>query len=375
MYDVCIIGGGASGMYASIILGKYGYNVVIVEANDRLGKKLLATGNGKCNLSNKNLDTSYYNHDIIKGILREYDSTKLCSDLLSLGLLTKEKLGRIYPYSEQSNSVLNVFLENIKKYNVKVEYESKVDKIIDKNDYYIVPIKNGTIKAKKVCFALGSNASFGIENNNFLKTFGINIIKNKCALSPLLVENKEDIKGLSGVRQEGQVSLILDNKKIYSEYGEVQFRGDSLSGIVMFNLSSKLARLNREKAEISIDFFPDYSLDKLEKMYSDSIMKNYGLLNKFLLQNIDKKGVEYLKDFRVKINVNKDIKQAQVASGGIDINEIDFSNMSLKKYKNLYALGECIDIDGLCGGYNLHWAFASGYIFAKGVINNATKIK
>lgn len=375
MYDICVVGGGAGGMFASVLLARAGLKVVLVEANDRLGKKLLATGNGKCNISNEDLSVEYYNTDKISTVLDRCNTDFLRELWRELGLVTKVKSGRVYPYSEQSNSVLNVLLENLQKYNVKVMTSFKVNKIVRNSKNFEITAENGKVLSNQVCLATGSNASFGLESCGLLTPFGHKFIARKTALCPMIPSNIKDIKGLAGVRQEGLVSLYVDDKLLAKEYGEVQFRKDAVSGIVIFNHSSRLSRIDRKNAVIEIDFMSDYTENEVKNMYRDSITGEYGMLNKLLMQNIREKGVESIKRFRIPVRVSDDISQSQVVCGGLCISEFDLDTMQSNKCNGLYAIGEAVDVDGLCGGYNLHWAFASAYVFAKGVIENATKIK
>lgn len=374
MYDVCIIGGGASGMFASILLARAGVSVAIVEGYDRLGKKLLATGNGKCNLTNTDMSATYYNTREIEGILADFTPDKLREILLDMGLVTKVKCGRVYPYSEQSNSVLNVFRENIAKYKVAVHCDNVVSKINKKDGYFDIVTDKQKLSSKKVCLASGSNANFGRESYDLLASFGHSVSPLRAGLCPFLVDNVPKFGLLNGVRQEGKVSLYIDGKLIAVESGEVQFRKDGVSGIVMFDHASRMARFGSARGEISIDFMPDYTIDQVNKMSKDKICRDYGMLNRVLMEHIVATR-NNIKDYRLYVGANKDCKQAQVLVGGIPLSEFDLSTMQSTKCEGLYAIGEALDVDGLCGGYNLHWAFASAYTFAKGGVKYATKTK
>lgn len=367
MYDICIIGGGASGMFASILLARAGVNVALVEGYDRLGKKLLATGNGKCNLTNIDMSTDYYNTRDIAGILRDFTPHTLRDTLLELGLVTKVKKGRVYPYSEQSNSVLNVFRENISRYKVNVFCDHIVSKINHKSNGFEIVTDKQKLMASRVCLASGSNASFGRQSDLLLADFGHSTTPLRAGLCPFLVDNVPKFALLNGVRQEGKVSLYVRDKLIAVESGEVQFRKDGVSGIVMFDHSSRLARLGERKGRISIDFMPDYAAEQVSKMSKDKICREYGMLNRALMEHILATHRD-IKDYRLDIVANSDCKQAQVVVGGLRLSEFDLTSMQSNKCAGVYAIGEALDVDGLCGGYNLHWAFASAYIMAKGVL-------
>lgn len=370
MFDWCVIGGGASGMYASILLAKNGYSVAVLEANDRVGKKLLATGNGKCNLTNEYIDLSCYNSNEIGEIISSFN---LKEQFLQLGLVSKIKSGRVYPFSEQASSVLNVLRANMQKYGVQEICDCKVQDILLEDNIKILTSK-GKFVCQKVCLACGSNASFGTNSLNLFQKLGHKVQKTSPALCPMNVSNIDDIKGLNGVRQEAMVSMFAEGKLVAKEFGEVQFRKDSISGIVILNHSSHMAWNNLEKAELSLDFMPNYSVEQVQKLLDDNITFNFGLLHKNLMTNIQKRGISSVKDYKIMVSRNYDFKQAQVAHGGLKLCEFDLKNMRSKIDDRLYAIGEALNVDGLCGGYNLHWAFASAWTLAKEE-TNASKIK
>ena len=366
MYDLAIIGGGMSGMIASILACRRGYKVVLIESNDKLGKKLLATGNGKCNLTNIDMNTSYYNTDAIADILAEYTPDRVRADLLNLGIITKVKSGRVYPYSEQASSVLKVLLDNIESNGVSVKTSTTIYNIDWSADEecYILPNDSESILAKKVCLASGSNACFGRTSLSLLTNIDHDIVPLKCALSALQAECVSDTSGLSGVRQEGLVTLYVDGKSIASEFGEIQFRQEGVSGIVMFNMQSRLAWLDKQSAEVSIDFMPDYTLEQVREFARNDTTYALGMLHMSLMEKIKLRGIDSIKDYRIKVRACDDFKFAQVTSGGLDLNMFSLEDMQSVLWGNIFAIGEVLDVDGLCGGYNLHWAYASASKFA-----------
>lgn len=361
MFDFGIIGGGASGMYASILLAKKGYKVALFEANERVGKKLLATGNGKCNLSNVKIDDSFYNTSEIKDIVEAFDMQRQMADL---GLITKIKSGRIYPLSEQSNNVLNVLLCNLNHFGVSV-FTNHLVREIKITNCAVVVTDTQMFECKKVCLATGSNAGFGEESIDLYQKFGHTSTKRKASLVPLLATNPEQIKGLCGVRQEAMVSLICDGKMIAKEFGEVQFRKDGISGIVILNHSARMCHNELDRATCYLDFMPDFAEEEVEKLLKNKITAQFGLLNKNLMQNAVKQGVKGIKNYKIDVARCNSFKQAQVVNGGLTLSQFDLMTMRSKLQSNLFAIGEALDVDGLCGGYNLHFAFASAYNFAK----------
>lgn len=361
MFDFAIIGGGASGMYASILLAKKGYSVALLESNDRVGKKLLATGNGKCNLSNIDISAKCYNTDKIEDIVKNFDMQK---QMAELGLVTKIKSGRIYPFSEQSNNVLNVLLKNMDRYGVNVLINHTASDIKIGDNIGIVTSR-GNIACKKVCLATGSTASFGKDSLNLYKSIGHKVVKTEPSLAPLMAVKQEQIKGLNGVRQEANVSLFVGGKLIASEFGEVQFRKDGISGIVILNHSARLRWSGAKVGVCYLDFMPNYSAEQVAEFLKNKITAEFGLLNKNLMQIAVKFGVDGIKKYKIDVMCTDDNKQAQVMHGGLNLNEFDLNNMSSKYNPNCFAIGEALDVDGLCGGYNLHFAFGSAYNFAK----------
>lgn len=361
MFDFGIIGGGASGMYASILLAKKGYSVALLEANDRVGKKLLATGNGKCNLSNVQIDENYYNTSLVKDIVKSFD---MQNKMAELGLVTKSKSGRIYPLSEQSNNLLNVLLCNMSRYGVKVLTKHFVIDI-QINGNVTILTSGGNIACKNVCLATGSRASFGEESLNLYKKFGHSVTRLQPSLTPLIATKPQQIKGLAGVRQEAMVSLVKGDTLVAKEFGEVQFKKDGISGIVILNHSSRMCWKSLDKATCYLDFMPEYTCEQVEELLQNNITAQFGLLNKNIMQNAVQLGVQGVKNYRIDVARCEDFKQAQVAHGGLELSEFDLKNMRSKLNVKLFAIGEALNVDGLCGGYNLHFAFASAYNFAK----------
>lgn len=358
MYDLCIIGGGASGLFASVLSAKCGLDTCVTEANSRVGKKLLATGNGKCNLSNTEINTSHYNTDKIHKIITEFGFEEAKDAFEKLGLYTKIKSGRMYPYSEQAGSVLNILRFNLDKYGVFLLTESLAVDIMDKGDYFEIVTNKDKIKSKRVCLASGSNATMGRNSIALFEKFGHKVNNFKPSLCPLSVRNNS-IKGMSGTRAEVIATLIINGKNIYSEQGEILFKPDALSGIVSYGLSARLARLGIDKAKVSLDFLPNISDIEFNRIRENNDLINFGLLPKTINANVMERGVESIKNYIIDVERNKDITQAQVMSGGLSLEDFNLNSMESKLKKGLYAIGEALDVDGDCGGYNLHWAWAS----------------
>lgn len=400
MKEVVIVGGGASGLTAAITAARNGKDVTLIERNNKCGKKILITGNGRCNFWNTDVDLSHF-HSSTPNLLKEFITDERKNSILkffdSLGLAYKTKNGYYYPFSNQAFTIENALLSECKKLNVKIINDIVVEKIIKKDCFIINPDKEN-IKAKNIIIATGSKAApkTGSDGLGYelAKSLGHNIITPL----PSLVQLKADepyFKNWSGIRTDVKVNLLIDHKYIKSETGEIQLTNYGLSGICIFNLSGEAAKaLNQNKnVIISINFIPFASNPKtfLQNLNKNSYHKTIselleGILHYKLVDIIIKKThlkrdlllntltdnelnnlIKTLTDFQIKILDTHPLDHAQVCSGGIPLTEINSKTLESLKVKNLYFTGEIIDIDGDCGGYNLGWAWMSGIIAGKNV--------
>lgn len=400
MKEVVIVGGGASGLTAAITAARNGKDVTLIERNNKCGKKILITGNGRCNFWNTDEDLSHF-HSSTPNLLKEFITDERKNSILkffdSLGLAYKTKNGYYYPFSNQAFTIENALLSECKKLNIKIINDITVEKII-KEDCFIINPDKENIKAKNIIIATGSKAApktgsdgLGYEIS---KSLGHNIITPL----PSLVQLKADepyFKNWSGIRTDVKVNLLINHKYIKSETGEIQLTNYGLSGICIFNLSGEAAKaLNQNKnVIISINFIPFASNPKtfLQTLNKNSYHKTIselleGILHYKLVDIILKKThlkrdlllntltdnelnnlIKTLTDFQIKILDTHTLDHAQVCSGGIPLTEINSKTLESLKVKNLYFTGEIIDIDGDCGGYNLGWAWMSGIIAGKNV--------
>lgn len=375
---ILIIGGGASGMLCALKSAQKGAEVVIVERNDRVGKKLLSTGNGKCNLSNLNVSPSAYNDAFVAKVLAKYDAQKIMAEFASLGLLCKaDAEGRIYPYSESATTVLNVLLQRLAERNIKIVCDCVAQKIEKRGNAFKVVTSKGDFEADKVVLASGSDATSGFNSHSLVSVFGHKVTPLNYAIAPLLCK---DVKGANGVRAKVYASIVINGETLMGERGELLFKDNALSGVLAFRLSSMLARY-RDKVNscvVNVDFVPDMS----EKDLADYIFNNCsvyapleGVLHKALASNVlsalpmdrslimSRKKADDIacgcKKFKVNINGIGGKNSSQVTSGGIALKDIDDTTLQSKLCQGLYIIGEAQDVDGLCGGFNLHWAWAS----------------
>ena len=400
MKEVVIVGGEASGLTAAITAARNGKDVTLIERNNKCGKKILITGNGRCNFWNTDEDLSHF-HSSTPNLLKDFITDERKNSILkffdSLGLAYKTKNGYYYPFSNQAFTIENALLSECKKLNIKIINDITVEKII-KEDCFIINPDKENIKAKNIIIATGSKAApkTGSDGLGYelAKSLGHNIITPL----PSLVQLKADepyFKNWSGIRTDVKVNLLIDHKYIKSETGEIQLTNYGLSGICIFNLSGKAAKaLNQNKnVIISINFIPFASNPKtfLQTLNKNSYHKTIselleGILHYKLVDIIIKKThlkrdlllntltdnelnnlIKTLTDFQIKILDTHTLDHAQVCSGGIPLTEINNKTLESLKVKNLYFTGEIIDIDGDCGGYNLGWAWISGIIAGKNV--------
>jgi len=402
MKRILILGGGASGIAAAISAAQQANGsaeVMLLEKNQRIAKKLLATGNGRCNFGNTAASIEkYFSRDsqsarLMLDEIADHSPEKWFADL---GLLSRAEEERLYPYSNQAGDLLNLLLYWLERLNVKIVTEKNVCDIGVKGDEYWVRCADGErIYANAVICALGGSAGpqFGTDG------FGFELAKLcGCKTEPLypclvpLKCDKRQIQGLSGIRVKCGVSLLNGEKIIHSEKGEVQFTDYGLSGIAVMQLSGFLApKSGFSTAEASVDLFPDMDCVQLETLLQSrcglfeqlplSAMTD-GLLNRrvalavlkrmggemekrragTLKENEIKALAEAFKDWRFNGLEPMGWQQAQTTGGGISLWQIDEKSFRLKGCERLYFVGETLDCAGYCGGFNLHWAFGSGII-------------
>ncbi len=410
-YDIAIIGGGAGGLAAAVCVSKKlnknskNYKIAVFEKELKCGRKLLATGNGKCNLTNENMSPDYYkesSREFIKPILSKYKTDKLMLFFSSLGMIfRKDGSGRVYPYSGMSADVLEMLLMNALLYGTDLICGTNIDKIEKQGTGFLLYGNKNTYYCKKLIIATGGKAQPNLGSRgasySFAKMLGLDVTPIYPSLTPIPCSDK-DLPQVKGVRVPCTVTLTADGKNIHTEKGELQLNENNVSGICVFQLSRYVGEfftlgtvcgVKTEKIEITSDLMPEYSQNEIEK-YLLSQRRKYsalkaeelftGLLNRklglFLCRRADIDTNEYMysltdddisrlaalvKSCTFTPSALPSFNSAQVTSGGIDLSQIN-SDMSCKKYKDLYIIGEALDVDGVCGGYNLHFAFVSGII-------------
>lgn len=396
--NIAIIGAGASGLVCAIKASKNN-KVTIYEKNNKVGKKILVTGNGKCNYFNDDFDITKYNSnniDILSTIITENNKNKVLDFFNSIGIVPKVVNGYYYPVTGQAITVKEALLNEAKVRGVNIVLDTDITNIEYKNNKFIL---NNSIEVDKVVLSTGSKAAplTGSDGMGYIlaSKFNHSIIE----VLPSLVQlkgNEKYFKDWAGIRSDVKLSLYENNNYIKSMEGEIQLTDYGISGICVFQLSSYIIKgLNKNNKEVvSINFLPwldkdihEYLLDRNNSMSNRTISElldgliNYKLVNLILSINKIDNNKKYnelssndinnicncLIDFKVNITGYNSFDKAQVCSGGIPLTEININTFESNKQSGLYIIGELLDVDGMCGGYNLGFAWLSGLIAGENI--------
>lgn len=403
MRRVIVVGAGASGLMASIWAARMGAQVTLLEGMDRPGKKLLITGNGRCNLTNLNpqLSKTYYGSGSAAARLltERYSAKELLTFFRELGLLTQEKNGYVYPYSGQAQSVLEVLLTELRRCGVKLKLSEKIQTVQPAQGKWQVSTASWTYEADAVILACGSCAAplTGSDGSGYTiaSSLGVKLIPPRPALTAVLCKESY-LPGLAGVRSKASVSLIQNGQKRKTECGELQWISNGVSGIVVFQISRFVSCAEKEdRLSLELDLLPDFCTEELYDMLRirrDMIPEERisvlfdGIIHEKLMSVIlelteKKQKGSKLRKMRCKDLSEEQLKQilakckqfsltvcgtrsfdaSQVCAGGVEASEVNPETMELTRHKGLYIAGELLDVDGPCGGYNLQWAWSSGY--------------
>lgn len=401
MNKVIVIGAGVSGITCGIELKKRGIDVLVLESLGTSLKKVLVTGNGRCNYWNENFSSSFFysdNKDFIKKVINEDNKRNINEFFDSIGLVPVVKNGYYYPMSLQSSSVRNMLLEEARRLKLEIINDSKVEKVEKLSDGFRIVCKNSSFYCSDVVVACGSHAYYKEKSLGYeiCEKLGHKIIPVLPSLVQL-VGSGNYFKNWSGVRSNCKVSILVENEIIKEEQGEIMLTDYGVSGICIFNISTIASTSLKDNKDVKvvINFLPEINelknyLDLRSKKIHYSLSSflesliNYKLVNTILdLAKIDKnsywndlsiddknKLCKYLSSFEVPIISTKSYDSAQVCSGGVDTREIDYNTMESKIVPHLYVVGEVLDVVGDCGGYNLGFAFISGFIAGRSVKND-----
>lgn len=401
--DIIVIGGGAAGLMAAITAAGHGARTVIIEHMDRVGKKILATGNGKCNYTNALQGISYYrgeNPAFVLPVFEQFGFEDTVSFFKELGIWPKERNGYYYPASEQASSVLDVLRMEAEYRGVKIVTSCEIKRLEKRQEgrekRYMIQANCDTFSCEKIIFAPGLLASpkTGSDGSAFpyIERLGHHFID----IVPALVQlqgKQAFFKALAGIRAESRVDLHIKNEQIQSETGELQLTDYGISGIPVFQISryATKALLHKQPVYALLNFAHRMTAEELmellvkrftvnahgktaseamvgflNKKLSDVLLKEAGISLHVPAMEVERRQLarlrELIQGLRVDIIGSKNFDAAQVCAGGVDTREIDNRTLESKLAEGVYFAGEVIDIDGTCGGYNLQWAWSSGYV-------------
>lgn len=401
---VCVVGGGPAGVISAIELSRNNIDVILIEKNNRILKKLLATGNGRCNYTNINVNISdyYCKNNFVENVLNSFSKDALIDYFRIMGIEpTIENRGKIFPVTLKSNTVVNTLIEELEENRAEVITEEEVVSI-DKGDNFILKTHNRTFNCDYVIFAPGGMAMPSSGSNG--KSYKVleNLGHSKLRTFPGLTQIKLSspfLKQLSGVKVVGKVNLILDKDVVEQGYGDLLFTDYGISGPPVLDLSRRVNLEGKDK-EMFLEMPLINNIENIEDfrniLYGRFYSLNHFSFERWLSGIVDKKFINYISKtvnidktspmylieeyrFEEVIRVllksrfsvigTKGFENAQVTCGGIDTDEIDSSTMESKYVPGLYIAGEVMDVDGKCGGYNLQWAFSSGIVAARDIIS------
>ena len=403
---LAIIGGGASGLAASVFAAQTAelkgiqIKICIFEANPRVGKKILVTGNGRCNFSNYDMSPLHFHGDVIlaEKALEAFSENDAVRFFRSGGLFSrKDNAGRIYPLSNQASSVLDFFRNEAQRHGVEIFTDCKISSVCRDGGKILI---NGTSRADAVIVACGGKAAavHGSDGSFFsvLHSLGIKTSEFYPALTPICIA--DFTKALKGIRAEGKLTVKQRGTVTASERGELQYTDYGISGIPAMQVSGRIAPLlkNGTPVYVFVDSAPSIEADELKKYISEMLktdpmrpleMLLSGIMPKrlaaFLLNELsfktDKplktvnpaaidKIVTAVKNKKYTVSGVKGFADAQVTVGGVPAAELFADTLELKKVKHMYICGEAVNVDGDCGGYNLQWAWSSAYVAASSAV-------
>ena len=404
MSRVAIIGAGASGLVCAIEAARKAHTVTVFEKNSKVGRKILATGNGRCNISNENITLSRYHGEAphaAKEALRRFDTSMGKAYFRALGLEMREgEEGRLYPMSHQASSVVDMLLHEARSLGVHFVLECEVVQIEKKGAEFVLHTKEQKHAFDACVIATGSVAMPPLGSSGsgyeFAKALGHSVIEPYPSLVQF-ISDEPHLKEASGVKVDAGVELYINNQKRQSVQGDLLFTAYGLSGSAILDVSRAASKafVEGERVHVVLDLLPPLSREALTSLLQKrmSVAKEKSLslwlegiipkkLAHFIIQNTKlghikeasmlgakeiKKIVFALKALRVDIRTTKGFESAEVCAGGVDMRELDAKNLMSQKMKNLYFCGEVLNIDGDCGGFNLHFAWASGYLVGQNI--------
>ncbi len=396
--EVLVVGGGASGMIAAIVAARRGKSVLLIERKEKLGKKLLATGNGKCNFSNTYYDESVYRSDrpaMITPILNQFSVEDTIAFFKELGIEPKSKNGYLYPASMQAAAVVEVLTIELRRLKVEVHLNESTTEIIKKESIYRVVTDKSSYETQAVILSTGGKAGskLGSDGSGYIlaKKLGHNIVPVTEALVALRSPLKL-FRQISGIRINARITVFINDRSTVTEIGELQITDYGISGIPVFQVSRYVTRAlsQRNKVEVHVDLLPDMTkeatLQLLIKRQKDRpektaqefliglfpyklaifLIREAGIKETVTVDRIGKNQLtvltELINNFSVPITESNGFEQAQVCAGGVDVSEVSSQTLESTKAEGVFLTGELLDVDGTCGGYNLQWAWSTGFV-------------
>ena len=386
MTDIIVIGAGASGLMAASAAAACGASVLVLEKMKQPGRKLLATGNGRCNLSNLRQEPSCYRSetpDLAWQIYAGHPSGEILEYFRSLGIPVRSHGGYLYPMSEQARSVLQALLGACERANppVKLRLNTQVTAICKKHGRFLVYAGDYPYEASCVILAAGSKAApvFGTDGDGFslAESLGHHVTRLSPALTGILCKEQSFFRAVAGVRAAAAIRLETE-EGVLSEEGEVQFAEYGLSGIPAFQLSRFVGLSEKKELPLTVDFVPEWTEEMLTKALEEGMTRDpahfpyetlSGILPEKAARAVSAAGeglkpkelAALIKHFPFTAIGVRGYEDAQVCAGGVSLKEIDPKAMESRLTEGLYLTGEVLDVDGLCGGYNLQWAWTTGF--------------
>ena len=401
---VGIIGAGASGVFAALILKQNYIDTTVIERNANALKKIYATGNGRCNFTNRNVSYKNYHGENPKftiSAIKKFDNYDVIEFFNDMGIPEVElENGKIFPKSLQASSIVKQMMCLANHLEVEFIYDSFVDDVRKNGDVFEVKSNGLLYKFDYLIIACGSKAykKSGSDGNGYIlmKNLGHNIVKTHPGIVQLRL-NGDSFKKMSGTKFKANAKLVVDDKEVFEFYHDVLFADYGISGPTILQLSGEAIRAKNKGLDVKIRIDTvDLDENKLYEHLIYIISLNYykkinellvGLINDNLIEEVlNQANIEYdinvcelskeeiyklahtLKNLEFSVSGYKDEDSGQITCGGVDTDEINPSTMESKKIKNLYIIGEIMDVDGDCGGYNLQWAFSSAYSCAMSII-------
>ena len=401
IYDAMIIGGGASGLIAAVALARRGRRVVLLEQQDRVGRKLLSTGNGRCNLTNLKAGTENYHGDrqAVRMVLRAWPPKKVMAFFDGLGIpCTADEEGRVYPMSRQAASVLDALRLGCDEAGVETRTGFRVTALAPTgNGFEAVSQEGNRVRARCALVCTGGLAApkLGARGDGYrlLERLGHTIAPCFPAIAALITP-PEPVRGLKGIRAEAEIALLCKGEVVRSERGEVLFAESGVSGIAAMQLAHavNIALLAGKPCAVRLDFMPGMDakamLNKRAKDLPKRSLEDFlnGIVPKRLGQTLVKAAglplnglagaltgwqidalAGVLSGWMLPVTGTQGFDQAQVTAGGAGLKDFDARRMASLRVPGLFAAGEVLDVDGDCGGFNLQWAWSSALIAAEGI--------